>query len=187
MSKEAAERQKAEKAEEQRQQELHVDSDIHPVRTPTDVVMEEAEHQAEKSRQRGKSEEDVPNRKVTTVRSPSAERGEIGHTLPVVEEDAEQNSLGGRSGKSGSNGDATAAPAMLSPPQEYQHGPGQKPPPTPPKDSAREWGHTNGDRPPTPPKDTFRRNPDGPPTPPKDEKYRRSQEHVDGLSIGSVH
>lgn len=51
-------------------------SGINMHRTPTDRVMEKAERQAEKSRRhmRG-SEEDVPERTLVAVRSPSLERG----------------------------------------------------------------------------------------------------------------
>ncbi len=69
-------------------------------RSSTDRVMQRAEHQAEKSRQRGRSEENVPHRELRVVRSPSAERGEIGTSLPVVEEAGESSSVGGRSNRS---------------------------------------------------------------------------------------
>lgn len=155
-------------------------------RSSTDRVMEKAEHQADRSRQRGRSEDDVPNREMKVVRSPSAERGEMGTTLPVVEEAGESSSVGGRSNRSGSgdNGNFVfpqppstkeahlGPPAFNSRPQsrERDHSTG-RPPPTPPKDSATA---SSEGRPPTPPKDAVfssSRNP-GPPTPPKEKRGR---------------
>jgi 1-phosphatidylinositol-4-phosphate 5-kinase len=157
MSKEEAEKQQAEEAQK-------------PNKSATDVVMEKAERQAEISVAKGSSEENVPERKLNTVRSPSADRGELGYTLPVVEEAAESGSVGGRSGKSASSDPASAQPGL-------------RPPPTPPKDQGKDWNEPE-ERPPTPPKDKFKRNPEGPPTPPKDEKYRRMEEV--GVRIGPL-
>jgi len=120
-------------------------------RSPTDIVMEKAERQAERSRRHGANEDDVPDRAIKAVRSPSAERGEMGYTLPVVDEAVESGSTGGRSGRS-----QNASPQ---PPLQ-----GQNPPPTPPKDD-REWRE---ERPPTPPKDGIVVGQKVPPTPPKD-------------------
>jgi 1-phosphatidylinositol-4-phosphate 5-kinase len=60
----------------------------------TEHIMSEAENEVEKSEKRGRSEEPVRSRTITTVRSPSAERsgGTTGQTLPVVEEAAGENS-----------------------------------------------------------------------------------------------
>ncbi|KAF2813656.1 SAICAR synthase-like protein [Mytilinidion resinicola] len=146
-------------------------------RDATDVVMEKAERQAERSRQRGASEDNVPNREIRTVRSPSAERGELGSTLPVVEEAAESASTGGRSGRSVESSPLPHAPMDERDIQELQPLPRdrargdsghQKPPPTPPKDPNH--GRIE-ERPPTPPKDGFEAR-RGPPTPPKDERER---------------
>ncbi|KAF2849350.1 SAICAR synthase-like protein [Plenodomus tracheiphilus IPT5] len=157
-------------------------------RSSTDRVLEKAEHQADRSRQRGRTEEHVPSRELRVVRSPSAERGEIGTTLPVVEEAAESSSVGGRSNHSTSSRlDSTISDFPHPPPhreahlglpllqtqsrsrsrdRDASHG---RPPPTPPKDS----GTASSDgRPPTPPKDepyTQHRH-SGPPTPPKEQR-----------------
>ncbi|PZD45076.1 MSS4, Phosphatidylinositol-4-phosphate 5-kinase [Pyrenophora tritici-repentis] len=159
-----------------------------------DNVIQKAEHQADRSRKQGHTEENVPNLHMRAVRSPSAERGEIGTTLPVVEEAGESSSVGGHSNRSaseaatGANGNSrgvAAPPPQLSgtpylgPPQlqararsgdrgrEQAHG---RAPPTPPK----EFGVTGNDgRPPTPPKDEYIPNRNsGPPTPPKEDKSR---------------
>ena len=66
-------------------------------------VMEKAEREAQKSQRHGANEEDVPERRLAAVRSPSADRSEGygGTTLPVVEEVVGENqSTGGRSGGS---------------------------------------------------------------------------------------
>lgn len=162
-------------------------------RDSTDRVLEKAEHQADRSRQRGRSEEYVPNREMKVVRSPSAERGEIGTTLPVVEEAGESSSVGGRSNRSTSeatgNGSLSSPPpppqkeSFLGAPQltsrsrsrsrsrerDQSHG---RPPPTPPKDSGTA-SSTDG-RPPTPPKDDgyLHNRHSGPPTPPKEKRGR---------------
>lgn len=178
-TKEAAEREKQNEA---------VNAEKEPViaginsnasqRHSTERVMEKAEWQAERSRQRGRSEDVVPNRDMKAVRSTSAERGEIGTTLPVVEEAGESSSVGGRSNRSASDGIATAAPPLQhshlglpsrshSRPRDENPG---RPPPTPPKDS----GTASSDgRPPTPPKDDFSHHRhSGPPTPPKEKRAR---------------
>jgi 1-phosphatidylinositol-4-phosphate 5-kinase len=147
----------------------------------TDRVIEKAEWQAERSRQRGRSEEDVPNRDMRAVRSPSAERGEMGTTLPVVEEAGESSSVGGHSNRSTSDRNNHPAPA---PPSKEPYlglqtqarsrnrdeNPG-RPPPTPPKDSGTA---PSVGRPPTPPKDdvAFSHRHSGPPTPPKEKRGR---------------
>lgn len=146
----------------------------------TDRVLEKAEKQAERSRQRGRSDEDVPEQHLRVVRSPSAERGEIGTTLPVVEEVGESSSVGGHSNRSASegNGHLSSQAARIkeshlglpsrsrSRTREESHG---RPPPTPPKDS----GTASEDRPPTPPKDDmYTHRHSGPPTPPKEKRGR---------------
>lgn len=159
-------------------------------RSSTDRVLEKAEHQADRSRQRGRTEENVPSRELRVVRSPSAERGEIGTTLPVVEEAAESSSMGGRSNRSASSAQDNMIADFPPPPphkeahlglpslqtrsrsrsreRDASHG---RPPPTPPKDSSTA---SNDGRPPTPPKDeayTQHRH-SGPPTPPKEQRGR---------------
>lgn len=133
-------------------------------RGTAEKVMAQAEDQAERSRRRGASEDDVPTRELRSVRSPSAERGELGTTLPVLEEAVESSSTGGHSGRSLepslTNGDPYNADADSRGPS---HG---HPPPTPPKDSGTA---ASDERPPTPPKDTsYTSRHSGPPTPPKE-------------------
>jgi len=130
-------------------------SGVNMHRTPTDKVMEKAEKQAAKSEQHGADESRVPEKKITTMRSPSAERGDpTGYALPVVEEDVEGGSTGGRSGRSGQSGAGSPLPPAM-----IQDG---DPPPTPPKDSA----HADGS---SPLKTAYRASQEGPPTPPKDD------------------
>lgn len=109
------------------------------VRTNTDgstTVVAKAEKAARESERNGAKENTVPDRVVRTVRSPSAERGDMrGTTLPIVEEAGEGSSVGGRSGRSGLEEN-------------------EKPPPTPSKDP-KEW-LTPGDtdrKPQVPPKE----------------------------------
>jgi len=139
-------------------------------RDPTEIVIENAERQAERSKQRGASEDDVPNREIRTIRSLSVERGELGSTLPVVEEAVESASTGGRSGKSSPQPSAPLEEKDLPPLQLQEHKQmPQRPPPTPPKEANNE----HDDRPPTPPKDNYEGGRQrGPPTPPKDELER---------------
>ena len=63
-------------------------------RKSTDKVVQKAEKQAYKTEQHGTHEEDMPDRTLTSIRSPSAEitSGAGGQTLPVVEEDGEAGS-----------------------------------------------------------------------------------------------
>jgi 1-phosphatidylinositol-4-phosphate 5-kinase len=181
-TKEAADREKQNETAHAKNEPViaGINSDASQQHT-TDRVLEKAEWQAERSRQRGRSEEDVPNRDMRAVRSPSAERGEIGTTLPVVEEAGESSSVGGRSNRSASDGDNTLSPPA--PPLKNTHlglptrsrsrqrdeNPG-RPPPTPPKDSGTA---SSLGRPPTPPKDEpFSHRHTGPPTPPKEKRGR---------------
>ncbi|KAI4655567.1 hypothetical protein J4E93_000281 [Alternaria ventricosa] len=190
-TREAAEREKMEEATNDLN-ELSLDgvNATAAQRSSTDRVLEKAEHQADRSRRQGHGEENVPNLHLRAVRSPSAERGEIGTTLPVVEEAGESSSVGGHSNRSASDRHAantsneksslpppTGAP-YLGPPRleararstsrERDHAQG-RPPPTPPKDS----GTASSDgRPPTPAKDAeyMPNRHSGPPTPPKEDK-----------------
>lgn len=95
MTKEAAER-RAESADQQ-------DGSMHanprqtsfPVsRHSTDIIVEKAERQAQRTEKEGATEEPNRDRILASVRSPSAERtnGVGGAALPVVEEDAEGGS-----------------------------------------------------------------------------------------------
>jgi 1-phosphatidylinositol-4-phosphate 5-kinase len=184
-TKEAAEREKRHEA---------ANSEVDPViaginhtaseRLSTERVLEKAEVQVERSRRRGRSEDAVPSRDMKAVRSPSAERGEIGTTLPVVEEAGESSSVGGRSNRSASDTNGQLSPPA--PPSKETHlglpsrsrsrprddeNPG-RPPPTPPKDSGTA---PSEDRPPTPAKDeVYPHRHSGPPTPPKETKGRVS-------------
>ncbi|UPX19498.1 1-phosphatidylinositol-4-phosphate 5-kinase [Ascochyta rabiei] len=173
-TKEAADREKAEAALNPTSEAVAGIS-----RSSTDRVMEKAEHQAEKTQRHGAPERDVPNLQMRAVRSPSAERGEIGTTLPVVEEAGEASSLGGRSNRSHDaplrspppppTQEAHATPLQRPLARDVEHG---RPPPTPPKDS----GTASEERPPTPPKDDHyaHNRHSGPPTPPKEMKGRSS-------------
>jgi 1-phosphatidylinositol-4-phosphate 5-kinase len=173
-TREAAEREKREQgANAINDPELSGVNISHGDRESTGAVMEKAQSEAERSRQRGASEEDVPERSMHVLRSPSAERGELGTTLPVVEEAVESSSTGGRSGRS-TESSFQPRPANGHEPRPFEPNnrdePHQKPPPTPPKDS----GTANSEeRPPTPPKDArYSTRHSGPPTPPKEEKGR---------------
>jgi 1-phosphatidylinositol-4-phosphate 5-kinase len=176
-TKEAAEREKNEEASK-----VANDVTVPSInRRSTDKVMEKAEHQAERTRKHGVTEHDVPNVAMRVVRSPSAERGEIGTTLPVVEEAGESSSVGGRSNRSNDNRNNDShnfslplhvrengvLPLQSQPrTREQSHG---RPPPTPPKDS----GTASEERPPTPPKDNlYAHRHSGPPTPPKENRGR---------------
>jgi len=185
-TKEAAEREKKESAHAATDPQLSgINTDFSELRS-TDRVLEKAELQAERSRQHGYNEDDIPERDLKAIRSPSAERGEIGMTLPVVQEVGESSSVGGRSHRSASEGNETLETQFNATPgqsandahlglqsqsrsrhRDESHG---RPPPTPPKDS----GTASRDgRPPTPPKDdAFSHRHSGPPTPPKETRGR---------------
>ncbi|TKA75040.1 hypothetical protein B0A49_02187 [Cryomyces minteri] len=149
----------------------------------TNEVMEKAEKQAEKSRRygTGQQEDDIPDRRISAVRSPSAERGELlGATLPVIGEAAENGSTGGKSVNSrnasvtpqASKEQLTNGPTVRStdtPDQSVD----EVPPPTPAKHlhtMPGGWidGAMDDAPPPTPPKDVRRVLEERPPTPPKD-------------------
>ncbi|CAI6338447.1 unnamed protein product [Periconia digitata] len=140
-------------------------------RETTENVIHRAEGQADRSRRMGANEDEVPHRELRSVRSPSAERGELGTTLPIVEEAAESASTGGRSGRSTETELRPRAPPLTQEDRRLtdrrsRDGSHGRPPPTPPKDS----GTANSEeRPPTPPKDQgYANRHSGPPTPPKE-------------------
>lgn len=135
----------------------------------TDKVIRRAEKQAEKSKRKGASEDDVPDRSISAVRSPDAERSDL-ITLPVIGEAAE----------SGSATSAAMTPQRskeslhVARDSEQSHRPqhiivnnagmsrhslGEVPPPTPPKSDGQfsasgfERGRLPDRPPPTPPKD----------------------------------
>jgi len=144
--------------------------------------MDKAEHQAERSRQRGHSEEGIPTRELRSVRSPSAERGELGTTLPVVEEAFESSSTGGRSGRSTETNIQSPPPppmkeagtlALEPVSRDASH---HRPPPTPPKDVET---FNIEQRPATPPKDNYMpQRHSGPPTPPKEIRGRAREKDL---------
>ncbi|KAF2085342.1 SAICAR synthase-like protein [Saccharata proteae CBS 121410] len=161
-----------ERAEQEKAEKVLNDPQLTGVnlqQTATSDVIEKAEHEAEKTIRKGASEDDVPDRAIAAVRSPSIERGKDtgGAILPIVEEAGESSSVGGRSGRSQERGSPRLPPTH----RAQDVGP-QRPPPTPPKDISGE-----GERPPTPPKDDgYRMTPaNPPPTPPKDGKGRDKQ------------
>ena len=102
-----------EEAERDLQRSDQLDGSIH-TRTSSHYVsrgsaertMDKAEKQARKSEQAGATEANVPDKFLSTVRSPSAEQtnGLAGTILPVVEEVGESGSTGGRSGRSRDEG-----------------------------------------------------------------------------------
>jgi 1-phosphatidylinositol-4-phosphate 5-kinase len=171
-TKEAADREKMEEATNDLN-ELSLDG---LNRSSTDRVVEKAEHQAERSRRQGHGEENVPNLHMRAVRSPSAERGEIGTTLPVVEEAGESSSVGGHSNRSASDGAhaITTSNNEASPPPPLTGAPYLGPPrlESRARSTSRERDHSQGRPPPTPPKDSGTASSDGrPPTPAKDSEY----------------
>ncbi len=88
-------------------------------------VIQRAETEAIKTEKWDSNEDSVPNRTITTVRSPSAERtnDRAGMTLPIVDEVGESSSTGGRSAQDADErGDETRT--------DKEHRP-----PTPPKDN----------------------------------------------------
>ena len=98
-----------EEAERELQRNDQLDGSVHTrtsshylSRGSAERTMDKAERQARKSGQGGASEANVPDKFLSTVRSPSAERtnGLAGAILPVVEEVGESGSTGGRSGRS---------------------------------------------------------------------------------------
>ena len=166
-TKEAAEREKAEEAanptSDRTPSGVHLPH--HSDRPSTEQIMERAEHQAERSKQRGASEDGIPHREMRNIRSPSAERGELGTTLPVVEEAFESSSTGGRSARSiETNLQSPPVQNLSRDTSSHAH----RPPPTPPKDLETSLEQ----RPPTPPKDNYTNRHSGPPTPPKEERDR---------------
>lgn len=71
--------------------------------TTSNTTIQRNENEAMKSEKNGDADDEAEPRKISTRRSPSAERtgGLQGQTLPVVEELGEASSTGGRSGRSG--------------------------------------------------------------------------------------
>ncbi|KAJ4300714.1 Phosphatidylinositol-4-phosphate 5-kinase [Kalmusia sp. IMI 367209] len=183
-TREAAEREKAEESAHALNDPLLTGVNItRSERESTEKVLHKAHEQAELSRRHGGSEEDVPKREMRIVRSPSAERGELGTTLPVVEEAVESSSTGGRSARSTDDNLPSTAPPLreedrgLRPrSRDQSHG---RPPPTPPKDSGTA---PSEERPPTPPKDAgYTNRHSGPPTPPKEERGRGKDKELPHL------
>ncbi len=87
---------------------------------------------------------EIADRTLLAVRSPSADRGELGSTLPVVEEAIENQSVGARSAHSREEGNPAVLKGPATPPKDandFDH-----PPAAPPKD-----GFGRQERPPTPP------------------------------------
>lgn len=157
----------------------------------TDRVMEKAEKQARRSERHGADESNVPNKKLTSARSPSPPGDPGGYTLPVVEEDVEGQSTGGRSGRSN---EPSPQPDTRRRTPSPQHEPPlsselrlpspaapDRPPPTPPKErlsmpnavtsrSSTQRPHTPQSQSPsvTQVDGTIDEKDDMPPTPPKD-------------------
>lgn len=125
----------------------------------TAKVIQKAEHEAEKSKQHGANEENVPDRSLTSARSPG-ENNEA-TTLPVIGEAAESASNNSRSpSKALASEDFSSSKIIMGNANMPSESIGEVPPPTPPQlqtfkgDDRREsWG---GRPPPTPPKDEER-------------------------------
>jgi 1-phosphatidylinositol-4-phosphate 5-kinase len=175
-TREAAEREKAEEsAHVPNDPVLAGINDTRSERESTEKVLHNAHNQAEHTKRHGATEDDIPRRELRIVRSPSAERGELGTTLPVVEEAHETSSTGGRSARS-TDTNIVSPPLRAEDrglslrPSERDHSHG-RPPPTPPKDSGTA---ASEERPPTPPKDVdgYNQRHSGPPTPPKEVRGR---------------
>lgn len=130
----------------------------------TDVVMEQAMREADRSRRHGANESDIPDRSISAVRDAGAD----GSTLPVIGEAAENASNNSRTPSgvtpSRSREDVAARQPVLGDANMPADSIGDVPPPTPPKldgtpdvderSFKREsWG---GGPPPTPPKDDRR-------------------------------
>ena len=101
-------------------------------RRSTDKVVHQAEKQANKTKRQGADEEAMPDRTLTSVRSPSAEMtgGMGGQTLPVVEEDGEAGSRDhSPNNHKDERGDsppcpnraAPPPPPLRDPPSKYKH------------------------------------------------------------------
>ncbi len=105
------------RSEMQQVQRIHTDNE----------VIQRAETEAIKTEKRGSSEDSVPHRTLTTVRSPSAERtnDRAGMTLPIVDEVGESSSTGGRSA------------------QEAEENETENRPPTPPKENGTGQGRSS--------------------------------------------
>ncbi|KAM0591883.1 hypothetical protein ACHAPN_007095 [Verticillium nonalfalfae] len=109
----------------------------------THEVIEKAELVAQRSAERGASEESVPDKVMTTT--PAPDRRESGQTqpvLPVVEEAAESHSIGGRS----RDGDDEHRPATPAKPDFLNKLPGFRnyAPPTPPKTGLKPESQDSG-------------------------------------------
>ena len=172
----------------------------------TDKVMRKAEKQAEKSKRHGAHESSVPTKTLSSARSPSppGDPTGVGYTLPVVEEDVEGQSVGGRSARSrqpspslqpeGAANADVLMPANIGLPVDMRGASGGgetelKPPPTPPKErlsvpAAVVESRRSSHRPHTPQSQTpsIRQvdgaedaNGDLPPTPPKDSSIGRGR------------
>jgi 1-phosphatidylinositol-4-phosphate 5-kinase len=174
----------AEKDQAERSMENDGTTGQHPklVRSPTDKVMDRAERQADRSSHDLMiSDNEAPNRALSTARSPSAERGDPGgFTLPVVEEAAESQSTGGRS-----ENPSPSPPTLQSRGRSEEiDRERQRPPPTPPKDGDQHSvrSHRMTEKRLTPPilHDSKTASGDGPPTPPSEkDKRRRTRIDVD--------
>ena len=125
-------------------------------RNAAEEITEKADKQAERSARHGINESNIPDRSLTTEHNHPTDRNEPGgFILPIVEEAAENQSTGGRSGRSR---EASASPHLRLGDHELDNA-GLKPPPTPPKDvgdvrprtSERQASH-GGQKPPTPPR-----------------------------------
>lgn len=107
-------------------------------RSSTDRVMEKAEKQALKTADQSGSDGEPHDRTMGAVQHPSTDIPNVigGATLPIVQEDGEASSTGGRSAQSQEREKGASSPRPQTPNGLLLEPPplGGNPPPTPPKD-----------------------------------------------------
>ncbi|KAL9122491.1 MAG: hypothetical protein Q9187_000948 [Circinaria calcarea] len=107
-------------------------------RSSTDRVMEKAEKQALKTADQSGSDGEPHDRTMGAIQRPSTDilNGMGGPTLPIVQEDGEASSTGGRSAQSRERENGASSPRPQTPNGLLLEPPplGGNPPPTPPKD-----------------------------------------------------
>lgn len=81
-------------------------------------VVQHNESQALKTEAHGASENNIPDRTLGTIRSPSTERGNDRMMLPIVDEVGESSSTGGRSGRSRSVNEEEREGRPATPPKD---------------------------------------------------------------------
>ena len=132
--------------EAERQSRDQLDGSIHTnrpsshylSRSSTDRVMEKAEKQAQRTADRSGSDDEPRDRTISVAQRPSPDIpiAIAGTTLPIVQEDGEVSSTGGRSAHSRERETGASTPSPQTPNGRILQPPplGGNPPPTPPKD-----------------------------------------------------